>query len=127
MGPAREGLYANDFVCREIDLRLKDKMEFAGGDSLAQIDLEGAPRLHLHIHFRIEEAQCAATLRLCSIERDVRAFHELVAGGAVLGRDRDPDADARIDLLSVDDEGIDRRVDQTARKSFRILRVGGRM
>ena len=67
-------------VGREIDDRLVVELELAGGERLAQVVLHRAPRLHLRVHLRLEEAVGAAPVALGAIERQVGIADQLDRG-----------------------------------------------
>ena len=102
MVPADQGLEAADLVALEIDDRLVVELELAGRQRLAQVVLQGAPRLHLRVHLRLEEAEGAAAVALGAVERQVGVAHQLVGLVAVRRADGDADAGADHHLLAVD-------------------------
>ena len=89
-------------VAREIDDRLVVQLELAGRQRLAQVVLQRAPRLHLRVHLRLEEAVGAAAVALGAIEREVGVAHQLVGARAVGRADGDADAGADHHLVAVD-------------------------
>ena len=46
------------------------------------------------VHRRLEEAGAGTAFRLGAVEREIGAAHQVVARDAVIGRDRNADADA---------------------------------
>ena len=112
MVPADQGFESADLVTGEIDDGLVVEFEFAGGQCLPQVLFQGAPGLHLHIHFRLKEAESAASIALGPVESQVTVPDQLVWDQAV--RRCHGDADARPDdhLMAVDLVGLaDRRDD----------------
>ena len=114
--PANEGFEATDAVARNIDHWLVVEFEFAGGKRPAQIILQGALRLHLRVHVRLEEAKRAASIGLGSVECQIRVPHEFVVGHSIVRPHRDAHAGADDDLMTFNLVGCTHRLDDPVRK-----------
>src|SRR3954470_9212586 len=101
MMPTHQRFKSDDFVGENIDLRLIIKFQLIFGDHLSQIDFQSTASLCYSVHLFFEETKCAASIEFSPIESEVRVFDQLFFGVAVSGGERDADADAGDDLLSV--------------------------
>src|SRR6267378_174556 len=112
MIPAQQRLAAADTIVAEIDDRLVFDLELAVPERLAQVLLKLAARMHQRIHHRLEEAIGAAALRLGAVKREIGALEELIGVMTVIGRYRNPDAGADLDVVTIQIIGLaDRRQD----------------
>ena len=126
MIPANQRLEAADFVAREVDHWLIVELELAGGQRLAQILLHDATGLHLQVHRRLEEAECAAAVALCAVQREVGIAQQFVGPQPVARPDRDADAGADHGLMAVDVERLADRCDDALRQRSRLGGIGDR-
>src|SRR5205085_1370127 len=111
-----QGFESADSVGREIDKRLVVKLELGGSQSLAEIELETATRLHVRIHFRLEKMIVSPTVTFGAIQSHVGVSQELIWIVAIRWSDGDSDAGADHHLMPQNVEGIGDRVDDAARK-----------
>ena len=84
----------------EIDQRLVVDFEAAVHQRLAQILLQGKPRLGAGIHRRLEEAIGSAAVGLGAVHRQIGILDQLIEIGAVLRRQRDADAGVGRELVT---------------------------
>ena len=94
MGPPQEHLRSHDFIGREFDQRLVIEVKLVGRQRPVQIDFKAAPRLDFRVHLGIKQAPAIAALGFSPVKGQIRAFHELLGGAAMLGRHRYADTDA---------------------------------
>jgi len=127
MIPANQGFKTRHLAAAQIDDRLVIHLELAGEQRLAQIELERVMRLHLRIHFGLEEMMRAAPFALGAIERHVGVAQQLVGLFAVGRRDRDADADADHHLLAGNIERLGNRRDDAAGEFARLRRPGAHL
>ena len=127
MPPAQQRFEAADPVGGDVHQRLIVQFEFAVGESAAQIELHVAALLRLPVHLPLEETMNAAAVRLRPVQRHVGVAHQFLAGLAVAGRKRNPDAGADHDLDAVDVVTGAQYLDQPGREIARLVRgdVGG--
>ena len=97
--PAQEGLKPRNLLGLQIYQRLEVELELLGDQGAAQVDFEGAPRLHLRVHVRLEETIPASTVALGTVERHIRILEHLVGVVSIGGGNRDPHARADHDLM----------------------------
>ena len=95
MRPAQQRLAGRDLLGAQIEERLVVDLEGAGGERVAQVELEVAPGLGADVHLRLEEAPGAAPLGLRPVERHVGVLEEVVGADAVARRHGDADATRR--------------------------------
>ena len=101
IAPANERL-KSDEVAVDGRLRLKMKREFIVCEGRAQFVLKRPFFAQPHIHFDVEEPRPAAAFGLGAIERRVGVGDQRDLVGAVLGKDRDADAQAGAQLVAGD-------------------------
>ena len=77
-------------------------------------DLMGAARARLDPHRIVEKTVSVAALGLCLVEREIRVLEELIHLGAMLRRQRDADAGADIELMTVEIVGRSHSREQPA-------------
>ena len=109
MPPTQQRLEPGDRPVVQTDHRLIEHLELSASHRLPQIQLQQAPRLHLRIHFGVEQPADAATVRLRAIQGEVGAAQQLVRIHAVLRREGNADTGADHDPMAGD---IERRLDQ---------------
>ena len=126
MLPADQCLEAADLVVFEIDRRLIVQLELAFHQRPAQVELHAAPRLHLRVHLRLEEAVGAAAVALGAIERKIGVAQKLVGISPVRGTHGDADAGADDHLLAVDLVGLAQRIDDAQRQRGGVDRLRDR-
>jgi hypothetical protein len=95
MLPTRQGLEAHDSLGRQIDQRLIMRLHLRLEDSAGQIALDEIALLGARIHLGVEKARGRMRLLvLGAIKRDIGTAQNLDVTWPVLGKERDPDADA---------------------------------
>jgi hypothetical protein len=97
--------------------------EFFARQRAAQIEFERAAPAHPSVHFGFEESIGVAAFALGSIEREIRDPQQLFRVQAVVGRDRDADAGADRNLVSVDVMRLADRLDHAHRQRFGVRRL----
>ena len=68
MVPAEKRLEAADGVRSEVDHRLVIELELAVAERTAQFGFKLPSRLHAGVHLLFKEAECAAPIRLGTVE-----------------------------------------------------------
>jgi hypothetical protein len=106
----------NHAVAGDVSDRLIIDFEFVAVQRRAQIQFQDAPRLGAGVHSGLEVAIGGATIGLGAIEREVGFLQEFIGILAVLGRQRDADADADDQLVAADIEGSRDLLDDVARQ-----------
>ena len=115
MRPAQQRLEAHRLVGTGAGKqRLKGQREAAGGDSADNVLLQLAPLAQQGIHAGLEEAEIAASARLCAVERDVRVLEQGVRLHAVLRCERDSDACADGHLVTIEVEWLRQLLDDAS-------------
>ncbi len=99
-------------VALQVDDRLIVQLELVPLDRLAQIHLDLAPVVDLLVHRAVVEPVGAAGARLDGVEREVGRHQQIVGVVAVVRPDRDADADAGADPITVDLVGLADRLDE---------------
>ena len=102
MPPADQRLNAGNFVRLDVDDRMVMQLELIVRQRIAQIVLIGAAPAGLNAHRIVEKAVGVAALGLGSVQREVGILHQLVDSRAMLGRQRDADAGANIEMMPVE-------------------------
>ena len=97
MTPANQRFDAGNFPRLDVDDRVVVQLELVVRQRVAQIVLVGAAPARLYAHRIVEKAVNVAAFGLCLVQREVGVLHQLVDGGAVLGRKRDADAGSDIE------------------------------
>ena len=92
MLPADQRLAAGDPSVLEVDERLVVELELPVGERHPQRELEGPPRLHPRVHFRLEKPVGAASIGFGAIKRHVGVLQQLGGVDPVTRRERDADA-----------------------------------
>ena len=108
---------------REIDQRLVVDLEAAVHQRLAQIPLQGEPRLGAGIHRRLEEAIGSAAVGLGAIHRQIGILDQLIEIGAVLRRHCDADAGIGRELVAEAFIGLPDRLMNAGDEFHDIARV----
>ena len=126
MMPADEGLAAGDLAAFDVDDRLIVELELVVHDRLAQIQLEGAARLHAGVHLELEEAVDAAAVGLGAVERQIGVLHQGVRLVAVARGHGDADAGPHDDLMAVEIVGSADHLDESRREGGNVGRMIGR-
>ena len=116
MVPAHQRFERDDAVAGDVADRLIVDFEFVALQRRAQIQFQYAPRLGAGVHSGLEEAVGAAAVGLGAIKREVGFLQELIRILAVLGRQRDADADADDELVTADIVGRGDLLDDVARQ-----------
>jgi len=62
--PPHQCLHAGQAALYNVHDRLVVQLELAGNERLAHVSFHSAPRFHVHVHARLEEARCATSLAL---------------------------------------------------------------
>ena len=96
----------------DVDDGVVVQLELVVGQRVAQLDLMGAAGARLDPHGILEKAVGVAALGLGFIQREIGVLEELIHLGAVLGRERDADAGADIELMAVEIVGRRHRLEQ---------------
>ncbi|MNL62746.1 hypothetical protein D3C87_1867990 [compost metagenome] len=91
MLPSKQSFHPDKLPCRELNLRLIDKVEFVPLQRSPQIILQLQLFLRLHLHQRGVAADVHALL-LGAVNGGVGVLHHLFSGFAVSGVDADPKA-----------------------------------
>src|ERR1700678_1737085 len=104
-GEAYQRLEPNEVPVRHFTQRLIVQLESIVDDSVADNAFKLDACLQLGVHFRQEEPDTIATVCLASIECEICTFQQSLRGDAVGGRDRDPDAYSRYDLMVIESCG----------------------
>ena len=99
------------------------QIESPGGDRMAQVEFEPAPRLHSGVHRRFEEAVGAAPFRLGAIEREIGVLQQLIGFIAVGRCEGDADADADLYLMVTDHDRRAHDLDKAARQGGHRARL----
>ncbi len=120
MIPAQQRLAGRNPPGLQIDQRLIEQLEFFVSQRLAQIELQGAPRLDGLRHFIAEKAERAATVRLGAIKCHVGVLQQRVRTDP-RRRHRNADAGADLDQMIIDLVAFAQAVDDSPRKTGRIL------
>lgn len=124
MPPAHQRLEAADVVPGDVDDGLIVELELARRKRPAQVVLQGARGLHLHVHRLLEEAHGAAPVALGAIEGKIRVPDEIVGRDAVGGAHGDADRGADDDLVTVDVVGFAQQRDDAVGEDGGIGRAG---
>ncbi len=114
MIPAHQRLEGDRPLARDVDDGLVMNLELLAAQRRAQIELEHAPRLGAGVHAGLEESIGAAAVGLGAVEREVGVLQKLIRIVAVVGRERDADADADHELMAGDVVGLGDPFDQSA-------------
>jgi hypothetical protein len=85
-----------------------------------QLILKGVARARRHAHFWIKEAIPISSGRLCTIEGQIRHFHETVGIGCMLRRESNADACCNVDLVAFDIKRPGDDFDNAVGKSTRV-------
>ena len=123
MAPAQQRLAAGHLVAAEIDQRLVVDFEAAVHQRLAQILLQGKPRLGAGIHRRLEEAIGPAAVGLGAVHRQIGILDQLIEIGAVLRRQRDADAGIGRELVTEAFIGLPDRLMNARHEFHDVARV----
>ena len=102
--PAQHRLVADCLAGRELDLWLIDELEVVMLEGVAEPVLQRAPAGEILGHLGIEEPPSAPAVALGAIEGEVGIAHQHADVGAVVGRDRQSDRAADLQLVPVDAE-----------------------
>ena len=86
----------------DVDDGMVVQLELVVRQRVTQVVLVGAAPAGLDAHRIVEKPVGVAAFGLGSIERKICILHQLVDARAVLGRERDADAGADIELMSVE-------------------------
>jgi hypothetical protein len=111
----------------QIEQRLVVDFQHVGGERVAQVDLEAAPRLRHHVHALLEEAPRASPIGLGAVEGHIGILEQLVGVTAVAGRQGDADAGADDHLLAADLEGLSQGSDHALGQGRGFLGVAQRL
>ena len=120
--PAHQRLEAGDAATLEIDQRLVIGLQHVVLDGVAQIDLDAAAALRARVHFRFKEAERPEPFALGARQRHVGILEQLLGVVAVAGRNRDADAGAADNAVSVEQIRLADRSDQAARQHGDLFR-----
>src|SRR5215475_2107163 len=112
MAPTDQGLEANNLAADK-RLRLVVQDELVVYERRLQISLQRASFAQLLVHIGLEESDGAASFRLRPIESGVRVAQERRSIDAVVGIDRNADAQADPKFLSANVEILDECGDQS--------------
>ena len=114
MIPAHQGFEGDDDVAGDVADRLVIDLELVALQRRAQVEFQNPPRLGARVHSGLEEAIGAAAVRLGAVEREIGLLQQFVGVLAVLGRQRDADADADDELVAADIVGRGNLLDHVA-------------
>ena len=76
--PPQQRFEAGDRPVAEVDQRLIEQLELPGTQRLMEIEFQDATRLHLRIHFGMEQPIDAAPVRLGPIQGQVGTLQQLI-------------------------------------------------
>ena len=122
MPPTQQRLTAGDPPATDIDLRLIEQFQLPARQRLAQLQFHRAARLNCRVHLGLEETEHAASVLLGPIQREIGALEHQVGIQPVLWCERDADAGANDNLLTVDFEWLFHQLGQPAGQRGRIQR-----
>ena len=114
MVPAHQRFEGDDDVLGDVADRLVIDFEFFALKRGAQVDFQQPPGLRARVHPGLEEAIGAAAVLLGAIEREIGFLEQFVGILAVLGRQRNADADADDELVTGDLVGRGNLLDHVA-------------
>ena len=124
MLPTHQCFDAIHAVRSQVELRLVVKRELASLECVPQLPLESLPRLHLGVHFWLEQAEPASAVLLGPIERHICLPDQLVFVLSTIQRDCNADARRNVRLLRLERERRCESVDQSFRQYRRTVWPG---
>jgi hypothetical protein len=92
------------------------QLELPRRKRVPHVNLECAAFLHLRDHIGLEAPESVASVRLGSVQRQIRALHQMVAVGPIIRRNRNSYAAGRIDLLAVNDDWFPHPAEEPVRQ-----------
>ncbi len=110
MGPAQQGLEADDPIGRQIDERLVAELELLERQSPPQIDLHFTALLQAGVHAGLEGAEPAAASPLRLVQCEIRIAQQ-IARLRRFGPQRHADAGSDVDRMAAQDIGSADQID----------------
>ena len=100
MTPSQQRLKSSDRSGAHIDQWLIEQLKLPGLERFAKVEFEQAPRLHLRVHFGLEQSVDGAAVDLRAIQRQIGILQELITVRPVLRGKGNADAGACHDLVA---------------------------